>query len=97
MTGSYKTGGLVKDKYLIYKLNPIRSEAFINVNFREEPYADHIPVSLVDKEAQYFVLRVDADPHARVALYEYAVSVRLDNPKLCEEIIAWLEEIEGQR
>ena len=41
----------------------------------------------VDPEAWYFVLRVDKDPHARVAAIAYALSVRFDNMKLCEELL----------
>jgi hypothetical protein len=47
----------------------------------------------VDPEAQYFVLRVDKDPHARVALAFYAQSVRRDNPQLADDIERWIEEL----
>jgi hypothetical protein len=44
----------------------------------------------VDKNAEYFVLRIDADPHARKALHAYADSVESDNQKLAKEIRSWL-------
>lgn len=50
--------------------------------------------SIPDLNAQYFVLRVDADPHARAALNTYAKSVRFDNPQLADDIEHWLDELE---
>lgn len=38
--------------------------------------------------AQYFVLRVDNDPHALQALLEYASSVSEENPNLASDIRA---------
>lgn len=98
---SYKEGGLIKDKYLIYKLNPIVSEAFVRVDCRYDHDAyrmlKHIPVALVDPEAQYFVLRVDKDLHARKALLAYADSVKDDNQAFAFELVAWLDELNDQR
>lgn len=37
-------------------------------------------------EAVYFVLRLDADPHARIAAMAYADSVEADNPVLANDI-----------
>lgn len=47
----------------------------------------------VDPEAQYFVLRVDRDPHAFVALQAYAGSVRSDNEELANDIMEWSKEL----
>lgn len=46
--------------------------------------------SSVDPEADYFVLRLDKDPHARVALLHYARSVRSDNERLYNDIMRML-------
>ncbi|MCK5606510.1 hypothetical protein KAR91_31700 [Candidatus Pacearchaeota archaeon] len=43
-----------------------------------------------DEEAQYFVLRFDVDPHARIALKAYADSVLNDNPKFAMDIVKQL-------
>ncbi len=42
--------------------------------------------SPIDDEAEYFVLRVDKDPHARVAVRAYARSIKKGNPKLAEHL-----------
>ena len=41
----------------------------------------------IDPEAWYFVLRIDKDPHARVAAMEYAASIGSENPKLAGELM----------
>jgi hypothetical protein len=41
-----------------------------------------------DPDADYFVLRIDKDPHAQAAAFVYAVSVQADNPQLGEELKA---------
>jgi len=46
----------------------------------------------VDPDAQYFVLRIDTDVHARLALRAYARSVFSDNPTLARDIRRWLLE-----
>ncbi len=47
------------------------------------PYIIHkADGSDVDPEAIYFVLRLDADPHARAAAFAYALSVQDDNLQL---------------
>lgn len=46
----------------------------------------------VDSKAVYFVLRLDEDPHARIAAEAYAESVRNENPQLASDIIAKLKE-----
>ena len=41
----------------------------------------------IDKDAEYFVLRIDKDIHAVNALYTYALSVNFENPKLCKDLL----------
>jgi hypothetical protein len=41
----------------------------------------------VDKDAVYFVLRLDGDPHARAAAMAYAVSVQEENPQFAKDIV----------
>ena len=42
---------------------------------------------VTDPFAQYFVLRMDTDPHARAAARAYAKSVQYENPKLADELL----------
>lgn len=49
--------------------------------------------SEVDPAAQYFVLRLDKDHHARVAIAAYGQSVEIENPVLASEIRAWLYDL----
>lgn len=39
-----------------------------------------------DPDADYFVLRLDKDPHARKALVKYAKSVESDNPRFAGDL-----------
>lgn len=48
----------------------------------------------MDPKADYFVLRLDADPHAGKAALAYAKSVRQDNEKFAEDIISIINRIE---
>ena len=41
---------------------------------------------MIKPRAEYFVLRFDKDPHARVAMAAYADSVESVNPKFAEDI-----------
>lgn len=41
----------------------------------------------IDWDAEYFVLRVDKDKHARKALIAYAESVMEENPKFAADIL----------
>lgn len=43
-----------------------------------------------DPDADYFVLRIDKDPHARKALMAYAESVKEDNQELSDDLICKL-------
>jgi hypothetical protein len=47
----------------------------------------------VDPEAQYFVLRIDTDHHARVALAAYADSVREEDPAFAAELDGWVRDV----
>jgi hypothetical protein len=73
MPGSYKVGGLIKNKYVIAK-------------------TDGQPI---DEKAAYFLLRLDEDPHARMAAMMYAASVEQENPQLARELRAWVGEFES--
>ena len=46
-----------------------------------------------DLDAQYFVLRLDSDRHARVAARAYAESIRQDNPLLCDDLNRQLDRL----
>ena len=48
-----------------------------------------------DPKAQYFVLRLDTDPHARVAVAAYAESIAIDNPRLSADITRLLDQLGG--
>jgi len=48
----------------------------------------------VEKDAQYFVLRVDKDPHALRALKIYASSVRKDNQEFAYDLVNWIKALE---
>jgi hypothetical protein len=46
--------------------------------------ADGTPI---DKNADYFPLRLDTDRHARSAAKAYAESVKVENPQLYEDLM----------
>lgn len=46
-----------------------------------------------DPHADYFVLRIDKDPHALVALEAYANSVRVDNEQLANDLECKIKDI----
>jgi len=48
----------------------------------------------VDPNAQYFVLRLDTDSHARQAALAYARSIGTFNKKLAIDLLLWVTEIE---
>jgi hypothetical protein len=48
-----------------------------------------------DPEAEYFVLRIDTDRHARVALRAYANSIREHDPAYADDIDRWLDGYGG--
>jgi hypothetical protein len=41
---------------------------------------------LIDPDAQYFILRLDTDVHARVATLAYAKSCNEENPDLAQDL-----------
>ena len=47
-----------------------------------------------DTDAQYFVLRLDTDHHARIAARAYALSIMDENKKLASDLIRTVESIE---
>lgn len=47
--------------------------------------------SPVDPSAMYFVLRIDTDVHARIALRAYARSIRDTDPVFANELDNWIE------
>lgn len=47
----------------------------------------------IEPNAQYFVLRVDEDPHAKYALYHYSKSIRAYNSVLADDLIRWLNDL----
>ncbi len=49
-----------------------------------------------DPNATYFVLRLDEDPHARVAAVAYAQSIQAENPQLAIDIRQKLAETHKQ-
>ncbi len=53
--------------------------------------------SSVDPDAQYFVLRIDTDRCARLALRTYARAIEWENPSLADGIFRWLTESRARR
>lgn len=50
-----------------------------------------------DPEAVYFVLRLDTDPHARVAALAYAQSVKPTNLNLAMDIVLKVNELNAKK
>ena len=50
-----------------------------------------------DPDADYFVLRLDKDPHSLVAIGAYAESVEIDNPELSRDLIKRIRYYHGNR
>lgn len=50
--------------------------------------------SLTDSDADYFVLRLDTDPHARVAALAYANSIKESNPNLAFDLFQRVSKID---
>ena len=40
----------------------------------------------IEQNAEYFVLRIDADPHAQTAAMAYANSIENENPEFARDI-----------
>ena len=51
----------------------------------------------VDSDAQYFVLRLDKDPHALLAALVYSQSVESDNPELADDILQWVDTFDNPK
>jgi len=68
-------------------------EGYKNGGYKRKYVIQKTDGSQVDPKADYFVLRLDADPHARVALMHYARSVRSDNEELYQDIMMRLSEL----
>jgi hypothetical protein len=50
-----------------------------------------------DPNADYFVLRLDKDPHALEALYTYALSIIGDNKQFSSDLMKIYRYYQGQR
>ena len=53
--------------------------------------------SLVDVDAQYFVLRLDTDRAARVAVLTYAIEIANTNPALSRDIHRLVASLDKRR
>lgn len=62
-----------------------REKYFISKQVHDED-GNMTGIRFTDPEAQYFVMRFDQDPHARVAMRAYAESVRAENPDFDKDI-----------
>jgi len=51
--------------------------------------------SEIDQDADYFVIRIDSDKHARVAALAYADSIKEENPHLSFDIKQRVAKYEG--
>lgn len=51
----------------------------------------------LDPKAVYFVLRIDTDPYARVALRTYIETCRAENPELAEDLDELMLKLETER
>lgn len=51
----------------------------------------------VDPESQYFVLRLDTDPNARIAARAYARAVAPTNLLFAQELTDWIWELEQRQ
>jgi len=68
----------------------LRQEDTLYTKF-EIRYADGRPIP---EEAEYFVLRIDDDPHARQAMLTYADEVSWENPRFGAAIRKWIMHYE---
>ena len=72
---------------------------YMNGGWKYKYHIEKVDGSPVDPEAEYFVLRLDKDPHGRVAARAYADSVRRDNPVFADDILAHVcthQQVEGE-
>jgi len=85
----YKKGEL-KQKYHIYK-RCLKAECDRCGDCIHTCNNDPSGLIAPDRQACYFVLRIDKDPNARLALRAYAKAVRPRNPQLADDLLKWLE------
>jgi hypothetical protein len=52
-------------------------------------------VGETDPKAEYFVLRIDKDPHARVALRAYSRSIQDAAPEFSDALMGWVDRCEA--
>jgi len=69
---NYEKGGYER-RYSIRKITGIKN--------------GKITTKAPDPEADYFVLRLDTDPHALQAIHAYALSVRIVNEELSNDLM----------
>ena len=80
---NYKKGGYER-RYVIKKITGY--------------YDNGLPITKdTDLNADYFVLRLDKDPHALEAIHTYAISVMGDNPQFSKDLMKIYRYYQGQR
>ncbi len=75
-----------------YKEGGLKPDKY-RIEVWDEEEQNYIPTK---HEAQYFVLRVDKDPHALKALEFYRHSVRKDNPQFADDLTRWIKTLKGE-
>lgn len=94
---SYREGGFNPNKYKVLKNREeacdkkcsncaIGTDLIFAITCDKEKGIKYVPGD-VDKDAKYFVLRYDKDPHARWAMYHYASSIKEENPQFAKELL----------
>ena len=70
-----------------------RDKYFIAKNVHDDPHdkGKLTGIKFTDPEAQYFVMRFDQDPYARVGMRAYAEAIKSANPQFSADILAKLE------
>ncbi|MCE5185042.1 MAG: hypothetical protein LLF76_02830 [Planctomycetaceae bacterium] len=66
--------------------------SYKNGGLRHKYIIQKVDGSRIDPNADYFVLRLDTDPHARKAFRAYAESVQADNQQFAGDILHHLEQ-----
>lgn len=73
---------------------PGKSEGYKQGGLRKKYKVERTDGKPIEPGAEFFVLRPDSDPYARVALDFYARSVKEDNPELSAQILDGLDRLE---